>query len=221
VGAFGQPVGQWWQVTFDRATTTDAVNLVQPLSGARNRWITRATLTFDGAHPVTVFLGPSSRTALGQTITFPTRTFQRLDITVDDINFGKRADYSGGSGVGLAEVRIPGVSMQEVLRLPTDLLTAAGAASLQHNLTVELTRLRANPEESFITDPELNISRTFSLPTARTFSLTGTVRLAAAASDDARASRKSPARIATMLLHLALTLGTPRRVAASSMTSSW
>src|SRR5437763_13093966 len=42
-----------------------------------------------------------------------------------------------------------------------------------------------------------------------------------AARDDARASRKSPARIATMLLHRALTLGTPRRVVASSITSSW
>jgi hypothetical protein len=41
-----------------------------------------------------------------------------------------------------------------------------------------------------------------------------------AASDDARARRKSPARIATMLLQRAFTLGTPRRVSASSMTSS-
>ena len=34
-------------------------------------------------------------------------------------------------------------------------------------------------------------------------------------------SRKSPARIATMLLQRAFTDGTPRRVSASSMTSSW
>jgi cyclic beta-1,2-glucan synthetase len=34
-------------------------------------------------------------------------------------------------------------------------------------------------------------------------------------------SRKSPARIATMLFHRAFTLGTPRRVSASSITSSW
>ena len=38
---------------------------------------------------------------------------------------------------------------------------------------------------------------------------------------DARARRKSPERIATMLLQRALTLGTPRRVSASSITSSW
>jgi arabinofuranan 3-O-arabinosyltransferase len=184
-GAFSDPTGATLQIDLTHPVTTSYINLVQPLTGANERYITKATITFDGQSSMTVAMQPDSRTAAGQTVTFPTRTFQRVGITVDDINFGKRADYSGGSGVGLAEVRIPGVSMQEVLRLPTDLLTAAGASSLQHNLTIELTRLRANPQESFITDPELNISRTFSLPTARTFSLTGTVRLASAASDDA------------------------------------
>jgi hypothetical protein len=41
------------------------------------------------------------------------------------------------------------------------------------------------------------------------------------ASSDARASRKSPERIARMLPQRALTLATPWRVAASSITSSW
>ena len=40
-------------------------------------------------------------------------------------------------------------------------------------------------------------------------------------SPDARDSRKSPARIACRLPHLALTVSTPRRVSASSITSSW
>ena len=42
-----------------------------------------------------------------------------------------------------------------------------------------------------------------------------------AANSDARASKKSPERIATRLPHFALTDGTPRRVSASSITSSW
>ena len=41
-----------------------------------------------------------------------------------------------------------------------------------------------------------------------------------AAISDARDSRKSPARIAWRLPHLALTVSTPRRVVASSITSS-
>ena len=42
-----------------------------------------------------------------------------------------------------------------------------------------------------------------------------------AASSEARARRKSPARMATRLPQRAFTLSTPRRVAASSITSSW
>ena len=182
-GAFSDPTGARLRIDLAHPVTTDFINLVQPLSGANERYITKATVTFDGGSPLPVAMTPVSRTAVGQTITFPTRTFQRLDITVDDVNFGRRADYSGGSGVGIAEVRIPGVTMHEVLRLPTDLLGPAGQASLGHNLAIVLTRLRANPQESFITDPELNISRTFSLPTSRTFALTGTVRLDSTASD--------------------------------------
>jgi hypothetical protein len=42
-----------------------------------------------------------------------------------------------------------------------------------------------------------------------------------AASPDARDNKKSPDRMATKLPHLAFTDGTPRRVSASSITSSW
>jgi hypothetical protein len=42
-----------------------------------------------------------------------------------------------------------------------------------------------------------------------------------AAISEARDRRKSPARIACRLPHLALTVSTPRRVADSSITSSW
>ena len=40
-------------------------------------------------------------------------------------------------------------------------------------------------------------------------------------SSEARASRKSPVRIATVLDHLMWLAGVPRRVSAASMTSSW
>jgi hypothetical protein len=184
-GAFSDPTGARLRIDLLHPVTTNFINLVQPLSGANERYITEATITFDGGSPLKVAMEPTSRTPVGQTITFPTRTFSRLDITVDDINFGKRADYAGGSGVGIAEVRIPGVSMTEVVRLPTDLLASAGTASAAHNLDVVLTRLRANPQEAFVADPELNISRVFTLPTARSFSLSGTARLASTASDNA------------------------------------
>ena len=40
VGAFDNPVGQYLRITLDHPLTTDTVDLVQPLYGSNNRWIT-------------------------------------------------------------------------------------------------------------------------------------------------------------------------------------
>ncbi|GAC1312641.1 MAG: hypothetical protein NVSMB12_03040 [Acidimicrobiales bacterium] len=182
-GAFSDVSGARLRIDLATPVTADHINLVQPLVKPNERWITKATLLFDDGSPLTVTLGNASRTPAGQTITFSGRRFSRLDIRVDDSNIGRRADYSGASGVGFAEVRIPGVTADEILRLPTDLLDAAGAASLDHRLGILMDRIRAQPLESFVTDPEIAVRRTFSLPTARTFTLRGTGRLESTASD--------------------------------------
>ncbi|WP_007519443.1 MULTISPECIES: alpha-(1-_3)-arabinofuranosyltransferase domain-containing protein [Pseudofrankia] len=189
VGAFTDPAGERWQTTLAAPTTTDHVRLVQPLTGPRNRWITKVTLTFDGGAPVTADLIDGSRTGQGQVITFPKRTFKTLTIQVDATNFGKQKSYDGLSAVGLAEVEIPKADgkpavAQDLLRMPTDLLATAGQGSLDHPLVLTMTRDRANPAEPFKEDTESTIARVFSLPTDRTFSLTGTARLSAYASDD-------------------------------------
>ncbi len=189
VGAFTDPTGEAWQTTLAAPTTTDHVRLTQPLSGPRNRWITRATLTFDGGSPVTVDLTPSSRTQVGQVVSFPTRTFRTLHIRVDATNYGRQRTYDNVSAVGFAEVEIPGadgkaLTADEVLRMPSDSLDAAGASSLGHRLALQMSRDRANPAEPFKQDTEEIISRSFALPTARTFALTGTARISAYAADD-------------------------------------
>ena len=46
-------------VDLDAPITTDHVNLVQPLNGGRNRWITKVELTFDGGDPVNVDARPT------------------------------------------------------------------------------------------------------------------------------------------------------------------
>jgi len=183
VAAFDNAVGQFLQIGYPSPVTTGTVNLVQPLSGPRNRWITRVTLRFDGRQPLTVSLGPASRTAAGQTVRFSPRRFRTLRITVEDTNTGLRSYYGGLSGVGFAEVRVAGMQASEVLRLPTDLLDRTGAASLQHRLTLVMTRLRG-PSVPPRTDPEVNLARTFDLPTARRFSLGGTSSLSALIPDD-------------------------------------
>ncbi len=189
VGAFTDPAGEAWQTTLAEPTATDQIRLVQPLTGPRNRWITRATLTFDGGSPVTVALTDASRTAAGQVVRFPTRAFRTLRIHIDATNTGRQRSYDTVSAVGFAEVAIPGangapLTAEEVLRMPSDSLDAAGAASLGHRLALELSRDRANPSEPFKQDTESVISRSFSLPTARTFALTGTARVSAYSPDD-------------------------------------
>jgi hypothetical protein len=183
VASFDNPVGEYLRIALAHPLRTDQVNLVQPLYGPRNRWITRATLRFDGGHPLTVKLGPASRTSAGQTVTFPTRTFTTLKITIDAANTGIEKTYNGKSGVGFAEVRLPGRQVDEVLRMPEDLLHAAGASSASHRLTIDMTRQTAAAVPP-ATDPEIDIARTFTLPTARDFSVSGTAALSTYVPDD-------------------------------------
>jgi arabinofuranan 3-O-arabinosyltransferase len=184
VGAFADVRGQRIQVRLQHPVTTNSLTLVQPVTGPRNRYITGATVSFDGGKAVPITLGSSSRTSAGQKITFPTRTFSSVEFTIKATNVGVLKKWDGISGVGLAEMRIPGVPhLDEVLRLPTDVLTDAGAASLGHRLAIEVARDRADPQEPFKSDTEVDIARTFALPTARSFDISGTARVSAYADD--------------------------------------
>jgi hypothetical protein len=173
-GAFTVPLHQWWQVRLTDPLTTDHVTLIQPLSGVNNQWITEVTLTFDGKDPVKVALGPASKTAGGQMVAFPSRSFQRLRITIDRTNLvgASPTVIQDASPVGLAEVELGGVQEQEIVDMPSDLLSAAGAGSIFHRLAIVMTRERVAPIPPQ-SDLEPTLSREFSLPTARTFTLTG------------------------------------------------
>ncbi len=175
VGAFSPVEGEKLDVDLAAPVTTDHLTLLQPITGPRNRWMTRVRLRFDGTDTMDVDLGDSSRESPGQRIDFGTRTFHSLEIEVLGDNFGTLPDYKGLTSVGIAELAIGDQPprVDEVVRLPTDLLTAAGDRSADHRLTVLLSRQRADQHEPIRTEPELSISRTFSLPTARTFTVSG------------------------------------------------
>ena len=179
------PPGQWWQVVLDHPRTEHSLLLLQPQTGDPDRFITEVTLTFDGGHPVRLRLGPSSRTPPGQVVTFPARRFTTLRITVTAIGNLDDQDtaITSRSSVGFAEVGIPGISVQQLIAMPQDLLRAAGTASRSDRLSLVMTRLRSSgfPPR---TDVEATLARTFWLPTARTFSLTGSARISALIPDD-------------------------------------
>ena len=182
--SFVGQLGQWWQVVLAQPKTAGQLLLVQPQTGDPDRHITQVTLTFDGGRPVTLPLSPASRTATGQIVTFPTRTFTTLRITVAGVTVDDPASPVGSrSSTGFAEVGIPGVSVDETVAMPQDLLRATGASSLFDRLTLVMTRLRASgtPPRN---DVERSLQRTFWLPTARTFSLVGQARVSPLIPDD-------------------------------------
>lgn len=182
VGAFSSAVAEHLNIGLEHSVTTDHITLLQPQNGPRNRHITKATVLFDGRNPMPITLDASSLSGFGQVVHFSSRSFSRLEIVINDTSAGHRQTYDGFSAVGFAEVGIPGVNLHEVLRLPTELLARAGASSINHRLTILMTRLRA-PSVPPRSDPELDIVRTFSLPTARAFAVGGTARISAQDSD--------------------------------------
>jgi arabinofuranan 3-O-arabinosyltransferase len=162
--------------------TTDHVTLHQLKQlGRIKRKITAVTLEFDGGHPITVQLTDASLSSGGQTVSFPTRTFSDFKLTVDGATGGVDKRYDGQPQVGFTEISLPGVSpASESLRLPTDLLSSV---SNSHNdpldILLERSRVSAPPRQ----DPEQTMRRTFTLPTARTFSVTGTAEVNGGDSD--------------------------------------
>ena len=176
--ALGNAIGQRIRLELDRPIATDHINLVQPLNGGRNRWITRVDLVFDGHTKVSVPLDAASRSAAGQTISFGPRRFSTLEIRVIGVSDPRRRLFSGADGVGFAEIRLRDarsdhdVRVDEVEQMPQDLLDALGSSSDAHPLVLVMSRdaLRPVPPR---TDPELSIARAFSLPGTRTFGLTG------------------------------------------------
>ena len=182
--SFAAPQGQWWQVVLDHPQTESSVTLIQPQTGDPDRAISRVTLTFDGRDPVSVALGAASLSPPGQVVTFPARTFTTLRITITGTVVANPAvPVTSRSSVGFAEVEIPGVTATEVISMPEDLLRAAGEASAYDRLSLVMTRLRSSGTPPFY-DTETTLNRTFWLPTARTFSLTGSATISPLIPDD-------------------------------------
>ncbi len=191
VGAHTKVIGEKLRLALDRAITTNQVNLVQPIVGPNQRYLTQVDLSFDGGAPITVDLTDASRSPTGQTVTFPTRTFHRLDITIADTNVGDDSAQPFSNSVGFAEIRLrddaPGsayVHADEIVRMPTDLVAAAGSAAADHPLVYQMTRQRTVVIPPHFSQDEVALVRRFRVPGARVFGARGTARLATDAPDD-------------------------------------
>ena len=190
VGAFEAVDGQYLELRLRTPVTTDRLTLLQSLRQG-NRWMTGVELTFgsgsgvDPTDAVPVALTDASRRAPGQQITFPTRTFDRLRITITRTNREGLARYTGISDVGIAEVTVPGVEpTTEIIRPPVDLLARAGPSSISSPLTYLFNRRSANPAEVVVQDEEPSMLRWVEGPVTRTFTPFGKARVDARIPDD-------------------------------------
>jgi hypothetical protein len=140
------------------------------------------TLTFDGKDPIRYDLTPASHVTTGQPLTFPVRTFHTLRVTLDGTT-NDTAPPLTAAAVGFSEIQVPGQTVHQVLQMPTQMLSSLGTASTANRVSLVMTRSRTSgyPPRS---DPETTIARSFTLPTARAFTLSGSASLSSLIPDD-------------------------------------
>jgi len=168
-------------------TLSSFIEVVQPLTGVIDRFITDASITLvapDGAErSVAVVLDERSRQPSGQRIELPAGpefTTLRFGIVAD--NLGSLATYAGRPGVGLAELRIGdpanGIVDDRVVRLPI----TGDAPPVDARLTYVMTRERIDPATQNRFAPEPALRRMFDTP-ERPFDVRAELRLSPEATD--------------------------------------
>jgi arabinofuranan 3-O-arabinosyltransferase len=167
----------------EEPVTTDHVLLQQAAHGARGRWITRVGVRLDGGPEHVYAIARRGKTR----VDFPRQRFSKFEIQIlaTDANKVQAVATEAGrrrkTGVGFEEIEIKDdvrgshtVRVHEVTRLPQDLLGSLGARSASHPLALLMT-----------TPADTGTWRRFVLPTARSFSVSGTAHLNNAAKDSA------------------------------------
>ena len=181
VSAFADARGERLLLEFDEPVPVPSVTLLQAVTYGQNRTITDVRIHHDGGS-TDVALGEPSHSS-GQVVPLGFSSTSFLDIEIMATSEGDPKWYFGYSGVGFAEVGVPGVSSDETIALPTDLTDLLDADHGQE-LAVLLTRLRSDPLDPVRTDGEEYLDRTLVLPWDRTFALSGESRLSAHASPE-------------------------------------
>ncbi|HXY94061.1 MAG TPA: alpha-(1-_3)-arabinofuranosyltransferase family protein [Acidimicrobiia bacterium] len=197
----GRAVGDRIVIHPDQPVQTDHVTLAQ-LPGVLGRSISEVRLHFDGGDTLEVALGPASRTAAGQTVTFPERTVRSLAVEIRGVRIPDVDPLP--REVGFTEIGLGDVRVRETVRLPVELSHRVGAGADGHRLDVVLSRQRYDPGE--LQDEELALDRRFVLPDARTFGVSGTARIDPNAPDavlDDLLGTTAPGTVYTSSDHLA------------------
>jgi hypothetical protein len=170
------PTGALLTVHPDAPVRADHVTLVQPQDGVRDRTLTRVSVIVNDGAPIAVDLGPDSLTPSGQRVDFPAADVTSLTIRTEATSTPP-VDPAAASPVGLAEVRLGDLHVDEVVRLPVDTTKRVGAKAAAHSLDYVLSRLRVDPTDATRSDEEPALLRRFDVPDARAFGMSGTARV--------------------------------------------
>ena len=170
-------IGQRLRIELPAGVSADHVVVEQPTDRPYNRWITAVTVRTPSS-ATRVELTDASRSPAGQRIDLPAPASGYVELEIAATNTGRLVNYAGIDPVGFAEVRIDGATpVTEVVRPPTDLLDALGTATASHPLSYVLTRERVDEQNRWRGDPERTLERAISVPTSRSFSVSGTAHL--------------------------------------------
>jgi hypothetical protein len=162
------------RIDLGRRVGADHVDVVQA-SGPGAQPISSFEVVLDGTRVIPVTVDPAAAfDPAGTRVDLDGKPFSTLEVRIPD------ADFAGP--VGIAEVAIPGVSVEEIIRLPRS-LEALGRVDRPLRLAYVLTRLRVDPGDQSRTDPELALHRAFTVPTPMAFTLSGSARLNGRAAD--------------------------------------
>jgi len=170
------PTGQ--SITIDRVD--DGLVLLQPQDPGASRRISRIAID-DGQQRRSVDLTEASLVAPGQPIDVPASAGP-VTITIEAVIAIDGASDPGATAVGFAEL---GPVAHETTMLPAEPMDAI---TPDRPLAIVVTRLRVRATDRWRDDPERSMSRTFTLPVARTFDTTITLRINDRASDDVLAT---------------------------------
>jgi len=157
-------------IDLGRRVAADTVTVVQAPWRPGTAPITAFDVVLDGTRTVPVTVDPTvAFDPAGTTVALDGRPFRTLEVRIPD-------DPASLGEIGVAEVTIPGVAVEELVRTPRSLARygpRAGAVPL----SFVLSRQRANAALVYRSDPEPTIRRLIDVPTTDTFTLQGTAHV--------------------------------------------
>ena len=183
---FEPTVGLIWEADLTAPVTSPTVTVLQPTTGATDRFITEIRVSLDDTVAFDATLDERSRVAPGQPLELPDQPFETLRIEVLADNVGELNNYAAQPGVGFAEVTIAGLRDDRAVAVPgfDAFEFLPPSAPLSQRLTYVLTRERIDPATANRTAPEPRMVRRIDVAQERSFDLVGEVRLAGDASEE-------------------------------------